>query len=130
MDVKLSDEAYDMGGAEALPAAVATGEAESSSVEGERAMPRQRGYSPLSDVIVCFTIDTMVKATRRSKQAVGQAVKRLLEVQIVCQSNKGKRSRVFEVPDVLDEFNMVERRLASPSRGTSVELPVRPVPNR
>ena len=53
MDVKLSDEAYDVGGAEALPAAVATGEAESSSVEGERAMPRQRGYSPLSDVIVC-----------------------------------------------------------------------------
>ncbi len=77
-----------------------------------------------------FTIGTMVKATRRSKQAVGQAVKRLLEVQIVCQSNKGKRSRVFEVPDVLDEFNMVERRLASPSRDTSVELPVRPVPNR
>ncbi|MBR3316584.1 MAG: hypothetical protein IKG21_02025 [Atopobiaceae bacterium] len=46
------------------------------------------------------------------------------------QTNRGKRNRVFEVPDVLAEFNMVERRLASPVRDTGVELPARPLPNK
>lgn len=49
---------------------------------------------------------------------------------IVRQTNRGKRNRVFEVPDVLAEFNMIERRLASPARDTGVELPVRPLPNK
>lgn len=49
---------------------------------------------------------------------------------IVRQTNRGKRNRVFEVPDVLAEFNMVERRLASPVRDTGVELPARPLPNK
>ena len=35
VDVKVPDEAYDLGGAEALPAAAATGEAESSTIEGD-----------------------------------------------------------------------------------------------
>ena len=35
VDVKLPDEAYDLGGAEALPAATATGEVEQSTIEGD-----------------------------------------------------------------------------------------------
>lgn len=77
-----------------------------------------------------FSVETMVKTTQRSKQAVNQAVQRLLDAQIIRQTNRGKRSRVFDVPEVLAEFNMVERRIASPSRDTSIDLPMRPVPNR
>jgi hypothetical protein len=35
---------------------------------------------------------------------------------------------VFEATDVLEEFAIVERRLASLARDTSVELPSRSVP--
>ena len=68
-----------------------------------------------------FSVETMVRATGRTKQAVGLAVSRLLEAGIIRQTNQGKRSRVFEAPDVLEEFAIVERRLASPARDTSVE---------
>ena len=77
-----------------------------------------------------FSVETMVRATGRSKQAVSLATNRLLETGIIRQTSQGKRSRVFEVPGVLEEFSMVERRLASPSRDTSVEPPVRRVPDR
>ena len=99
-------------------------------------LPRVRAGSTLELMLAkmqampYFTTETMVAATKRSKQAVGQAVSKLLEAQIICQTSRGKRSRVFEVPDILEEFNVVERRLASPSRDTSVDLPVRPVPNK
>ncbi len=99
-------------------------------------LPRVRADSTLELMLAkmqampYFTTETMVAATKRSKQAVGQAVNKLLEAQIICQTSRGKRSRVFEVPDILEEFNVVERRLASPSRDTSVDLPVRPVPNK
>ena len=43
-----------------------------------------------------FSVDTMVRATGRTKQAVGVAVGRLLEAGIIRQTNQGKRSRVFE----------------------------------
>lgn len=77
-----------------------------------------------------FSVETMVKATGRSKQAVSLATNRLVKAGIVRQTSQGKRSRVFEAPDVLEEFSMVERRLASPSRDTNVEPPVRTVPDK
>ena len=77
-----------------------------------------------------FSVETMVRATGRTKQAVGLAVSRLLEAGIIRQTNQGKRSRVFEASDVLEEFAIVERRLASPARDTSVEPPSRRVPDR
>lgn len=77
-----------------------------------------------------FTCETMEQATGRSKQAVALAVTRLLECGVIAQTNKGKRRRVFECPDVLEEFNLVERRLASPVRDTAFEAPNRPVPER
>lgn len=70
-----------------------------------------------------FSVETMVRATGRSKQAVGLAVNRLLESGIIRKTSQEKRSRLFEAPSILEEFNMVERRLASPSRDTSTELP-------
>ena len=66
----------------------------------------------------------------RSQPAVSEAVKRLLEAGIVRVTSKGKRNRVFEVPDVITVFGMFERRLASPALDTALEPPVRPVPAR
>lgn len=77
-----------------------------------------------------FTIETMVRATGRSKQAVNEAVRRLEDAGVVRQTNRGKRSRVFEATEVLAVFNMVEARLASPLRDTAVAAPARAVPNR
>ena len=77
-----------------------------------------------------FTAETMAKAVCRTEVAVGQAIDRLLEAGIIRQSNKGKRRRIFETPDVMEMFNLVERRLASPSRDTKAEPPARPVPER
>lgn len=77
-----------------------------------------------------FSVSSMVKATGRSKQAINSATIKLVEAGIVHQTNQGKRSRVFEVPDVLEEFIMVERRLASPARDTNVSPPARTVPER
>lgn len=77
-----------------------------------------------------FTCETMERATGRSKQAIALAVTRLLECGVIAQTNRGKRSRVFECPDVLEEFNLVERRLASPLRDTAISGSARPVPNR
>ena len=77
-----------------------------------------------------FTCATMEKATGRSKQAIALAVTKLLECGVIAQTNRGKRRRVFECPDVLEEFNLVERRLASPCRDTSACGPNRPEPAR
>ena len=77
-----------------------------------------------------FTTETMVAATGRSKQATGQAVRRLLDAQVIRKADQKKRSRVFDVPDVLEQFHMVERRLACPMRDIGIGSPVRPVPRR
>ena len=77
-----------------------------------------------------FSVETMVRSTGRSKQAINLATNRLLEVGIIRQTSQGKRSRVFEAPSVLEEFSMVERRLASPSRDTNIDPPARRVPDR
>lgn len=77
-----------------------------------------------------FSVNTLVSATGRTKQTVAPAVKRLVDAGIAVQTNRGKRNRVYEVPEVLEEFNMVERRLASPARDTLQEPPARPVPSR
>jgi DNA-binding transcriptional regulator GbsR (MarR family) len=77
-----------------------------------------------------FSVNSMRRLCGRSQPAVSEAVRRLLEAGIVRVTTKGKRNRVFEVPDVISVFSMFERRLASPVLDTSVEPPSRPVPDR
>lgn len=77
-----------------------------------------------------FSVNSMRRLCGRSQPAVSEAVRRLLEAGIVRVTTKGKRNRVFEVPDVISVFNMFERRLASPALDTVVEPPSRPVPER
>lgn len=80
--------------------------------------------------IPVFSVNSMRRLCGRSQPAVSEAVKRLLEAGIVRVTSKGKRNRVFEVPDVITVFGMFERRLASPALDTALEPPVRVVPAR
>jgi DNA-binding transcriptional regulator GbsR (MarR family) len=64
-----------------------------------------------------FSVESLVAATGRSTSSVGAAVNRLQEAGIISLTTRGKRNRVFEAPEVLEEFGIIERRLASPRAG-------------
>lgn len=75
-----------------------------------------------------FTIGMVSNSTGRAFSAVSAAVTRCIEAGIVKPMGSQKRNRAFEVPDVINEFNIFERRLASPLGDTKAAGPVRPVP--
>lgn len=75
-----------------------------------------------------FTIKMAAELTGRTISAVTSAVDRCLESGIVVLMKDQKRNRAFEVPDVINEFNIFERRLASPAGNTLVAKPARAVP--
>ena len=75
-----------------------------------------------------FTIKTAAASTGRAVSATTAAVERCLEAGIVVSAKAQKRNRSFEVPDVINEFNIFERRLASPLGDTAAAKPSRPVP--
>lgn len=77
-----------------------------------------------------FTVATAAETAGRAISSVSAAVDRLVNAGIAVPVKAAKRNRVFEVPDVIDEFNLLERRLASPVGDTAIEKPVRPVPER
>ena len=75
-----------------------------------------------------FTVGAVCESSGRAFSAVCAAVERCIEVGIVKPLGSQKRNRVFEVPSVINEFNLFERKLSSPVGDTSVAKPVRPVP--
>ncbi len=77
-----------------------------------------------------FSISSMARLTGRSFPAVNGAVSALLDAGIAKETSKGKRNRVFEVPEVIGYFNLLERRLASRAGSTKVSKPARRVPFR
>ncbi len=77
-----------------------------------------------------FTIGSICDATGRAFSAVSGAVERCVDAGIVLPVNANKRNRAFEVPSVIEKFNMFERKLASPAGNTAVEKPVRAVPEK
>lgn len=76
-----------------------------------------------------FTIGTASDSTGRAFSAMSAAVTRCVEAGIVKPTGNQKRNRAFEVPDVINEFNIFERRLASPLGDTKAAKPVRPAPD-
>ena len=67
----------------------------------------------------------------RSPRRAGDAIEALLGEGLIVQRNVGReRYRVFEVPEVLDLFTSLERRLASPDGNTRTSPVVRRVPER
>lgn len=75
-----------------------------------------------------FTIASACDSMGRSFHAVTEAVERCLEAGIVKQLGSQQRNRAFEVPEAITEFNIFERRLASPVGDTKKEKPARAVP--
>jgi hypothetical protein len=57
------------------------------------------------------------------------AIERCIEAGFVVQTKAQKRNRSFEVPEVINEFNIFERRLASPTGDTKTATPTRAVPD-
>lgn len=76
-----------------------------------------------------FTMKTAAASTGRAVSAVTAAVDKCLESGIVVLMKDQKRNRAFEVPDVINEFNLFERRLASSAGNTAVAKPMRAVPD-
>ena len=77
-----------------------------------------------------FDMASLSERTGRAVSSITGAVDRCVEAGVVKQVGHGKRNRVFEVPDVIREYTLLERKLASPVDDTSAEPPVRPVPQR
>ena len=76
-----------------------------------------------------FTVGAASEATARAFSAVSAAVERCVEAGVVRPVKAQGRNRVFEVPEVIDEFNMFERKLASPVGDAGIEKPSRVVPD-
>lgn len=77
-----------------------------------------------------FTVRTAEELTGRTFEATNRAVSRLVETSIANQVKLGKRNRAFEVPELIEAFVGLERRLASPAGDTRHSPPARPVPSR
>lgn len=76
------------------------------------------------------TVRTAANLIDRTGQAVNEAIPRLLDAGVLKQTTIGRRNRAFEAPDLIDEFNALERQLASPAGDTRSDEPARPVPAR
>ncbi len=79
--------------------------------------------------IPLFSVKTVSAITGRTPTAVMSAIERCIEAGVVVQTTAQKRNRNFEVPAVINEFNIFERRLASPTGNTQTAKPVRAVPD-
>lgn len=77
-----------------------------------------------------FDIASLAARTGRAISSITGAIERCVEAGVVRQIGSGKRNRVFDVPDVIHEYTLLERKLASPVGDTAIELPARPVPQR
>ena len=80
--------------------------------------------------IPVVTVGTAAEAIRRSFQATNSAVAKLVEAGTLRSVRVGRRNRAFEAPELIDAFNDLERRLASPQGDTNVAPPARAVPRR
>ena len=101
----------------------------------ERAAPVRAGSAVelLIDTLPAAPVLTLAAAARlidRSQQAANQALARLVEARVLREVTDGRRNRVYEAPELIDAFTLLERRFASPAADTRIEPPSRPVPSR
>lgn len=74
-----------------------------------------------------FTIKSAGETIGRSVNAVAPAIERCVDAGIVKTISGKKRNKAYEVPDAITEFNLLERKLASPLGDTKLAKPVRAV---
>ncbi|GAB2668054.1 Fic family protein [Kribbella swartbergensis] len=101
----------------------------------ERAAPVRAGSAVelLIETLPAAPVLTLAGAARlidRSQQAANQALARLVEARVLREITDGRRNRVYEAPELIDAFTLLERRFASPAADTRIEPPTRPVPPR
>ncbi|MEV0802126.1 Fic family protein [Kribbella sp. NPDC050281] len=109
--------------------------AELKSTWRERAAPVRGGSAAdlLIDALPAAPVLTLAAAAQlvdRSQQATNQGLARLVEAGILREITDGRRNRVYEAPELIDAFTLLERRFASPAADTRIEPPSRPVPSR
>jgi hypothetical protein len=75
-----------------------------------------------------LTVETAAGTIDRSSPRTNEAVNHLRDCGILRQRTIGRRNRVFEVADLLEEITRLERRLASTAADTAVARPTRTVP--
>ena len=85
------------------------------------------GVLPGSPIV---TVGVAAALVGRSFQATNQAVGQMVQAGILHPVKVGRRNRAFEAPQVIDAFNDLERRLASPVGDTRTAPPARRVPHR
>ena len=61
-----------------------------------------------------LTVATAAELIDRSFQATSQGIQRLVEAGVLAQVNVGRRNRAFESPELIEVFNSLEQRVASP----------------
>jgi Fic family protein len=101
----------------------------------ERAAPLRAGSAAelLIEALPAAPVLTLAAAAQlidRSQQAANQGLTRLVEANVLREITDGRRNRVYEAPELIDAFTLLERRFASPAADTGIEPPSRPVPSR
>lgn len=76
------------------------------------------------------TVGTAAELLGRSFRVSNLAIEKLAEAGVLTQVKLGRRNRVFEAAEAIDEFTRLERRLASPVADTMAAAPSRRVPSR
>ncbi|MFC5263441.1 Fic family protein [Kribbella qitaiheensis] len=76
-----------------------------------------------------LTLAAAAELIGRSQQAANQGLARLTEAGVLREVTDGRRNRVYEAPELIDAFTLLERRFASPAADTRIEPPSRPVPS-
>lgn len=77
-----------------------------------------------------ITVNSAADLIGRSFPQTSEAIKRLVEAEILKQVSVGRRNRAFEAPAIIEAFTDLERQLASPDGDTKSSKPSRNVPRR
>jgi Fic family protein len=77
-----------------------------------------------------ISVRSVVRITGKSYPAARAAVRMLEESGILVQTSKNRKSGLYAAREVLDEFTLYERALATSVGDTRMERPVRRVPQR
>jgi hypothetical protein len=77
-----------------------------------------------------ITVQSAAALIGRSRQAVNDAIPRLVQAGVLKQTTVGRRNRAFEATELIDSFTALERQLAGPDADTRTSPPARRVPYR
>lgn len=77
-----------------------------------------------------LTAESAATLLDRTFKPANDAIKRLVDADVLRQITIGRRNRAYEAPDIIQAFTDLERQLASPAGDTLTSRPARVVPRR